>query len=111
MYAVVEIAGQQFKVEKGDQILAPSLAGDIGEELQFDKVLLTSDQADVRIGNPIVEGAQVKATILKSERGHKIIVFKKKRRKGYKVKKGHRQNYTRLRIDDITLAGGSNNGS
>ena len=106
MYAVVEIAGQQFKVEKGDQIVAPKLEGDIGEELKFDRVLLTSDSDDVRIGDPVIKGIQVKATILNYERGDKVVVFKKKRRKGYKVKKGHRQNYTRLRIDDIVIVGG-----
>lgn len=111
MYAVVEIAGQQFVVEKGDQVLAPKLDGNVGEELQFDRVLLTSDSDDVKLGKPIVEGVQVKATILNNERGEKIIVFKKKRRKGYKKKQGHRQDYTRLRIDDIIFTGGSKNGS
>ena len=111
MYAVVEIAGQQFKVEKGDQVVTPKLDGNVGEELQFDRVLLTSDSDDVRIGNPVIKGAQVKATILNNERGEKIIVFKKKRRKGYQVKKGHRQNHTRIRIDDIVIAGGKKNGS
>ena len=111
MYAVVEIAGQQFKVEKGDQIVAPELTGDTGEELQFNQVLLTSDSDNVKIGNPLIDGAHVKATILNYERGEKIIVFKKKRRKKYKLKKGHRQNYTRLRIDDIIFAGGTENGS
>lgn len=111
MYAVVDIAGEQFKVEKGDQILAPKLPGNVGEALQFDRVLLTSDSKDVKIGNPIVKGVKVKATILENERGEKVIVFKKKRRKGYKVKKGHRQHYTRLKIEDIIFAGGSKNGS
>ena len=111
MYAVVEIAGQQFKVEKGDQILAPKIDGDIGKKLEFERVLLTSDKDDVKVGAPLVKGAKVKATIVQGERGDKIIVFKKKRRKGYKVKKGHRQDYTRLNIDDIVVGGGKKNGS
>jgi len=106
MYAVVEIAGQQFKVEKGNQILAPKLEGEIGQELQFDKVLLTSEADNVNVGSPLIKGAHVKATIIDYERGKKIIVFKKKRRKGYKVKNGHRQHYSRLRIDDVVTSGG-----
>ncbi len=106
MYAVVEIAGQQFRVEKGDQILAPKMDGDSGQTLEFDRVLLTSDDDDVKIGAPTIQGALVKATIVDEARGKKIIVFKKKRRKNYKVKNGHRQEYTRLKIDDIVLSGG-----
>ena len=105
MYAVVEIAGKQFMVEKGDHILTDRLDGEVGQELQFDKVILTSDNDNVSIGQPIVEGAAVKATIMDYERGKKILVFKKKRRKGYKVKNGHRQDYTQLRIDDIVVGG------
>lgn len=111
MYAVVEIAGQQFIVQKGDQILAPKLDTGDSESIQFDRVLLTADNDDVKIGTPLVETAIVKATKLNDERGKKVIVFKKKRRKGYKVTKGHRQDYTRLQIDDIVFEGGLGNGS
>jgi large subunit ribosomal protein L21 len=111
MYAVVEIAGQQFIVQKGDQILAPMLSTDQNESIKFDRVLLTADDEDVQIGTPLVETAVVKATKLNDERGEKVIVFKKKRRKGYKVTKGHRQDYTRLQIDDIVFEGGTGNGS
>lgn len=105
MYAVVEISGQQFMVKKGDQILANKLQGEIGEELQFDNVLLTSDKDNVSVGKPVVNDVHIKATILDYERGDKVMVFKKKRRKGYKVKRGHRQHYTRLHIDDIVIGG------
>jgi len=110
MYAVVEIAGKQFIVEKGDQILAPKLEGEMGQEVHFEKVLLTSHEDNVMIGEPIIDGAQVKATIMNNERGDKVYIFKKKRRKGYQVKKGHRQDFTRLRIDEI-ITGGSTHGA
>ncbi|MEE4310479.1 MAG: 50S ribosomal protein L21 [candidate division KSB1 bacterium] len=111
MYAVVEIAGQQFKVEKGDNILAPKLVGKAGEKVEFDRVFLTSESEDVNVGAPLVKGATVKATILEHERGDKVTIFKMKRRKGYRLKKGHRQDYTRLQIDDIVVSGGKKNGS
>ena len=106
MYAVVEISGQQFKVQKGDEILAPKLEGNTGDAVQLDRVLLTSDNEQVTIGNPVVKGAQVKATIVDAERGSKVLIFKKKRRKGYQLKRGHRQDYTRLKIEDIIVSGG-----
>lgn len=105
MYAVVEISGKQFMVEKGDHILTDKIDGEVGQELQFDNVILTSDSENVSIGQPIIDGVSVKATIMDYERGKKILVFKKKRRKGYKVKRGHRQDYTQLRIDDIVVGG------
>jgi large subunit ribosomal protein L21 len=101
MYAVIEIGGQQFKVKKDDLILAPKISGEVGSTVEFDRVLLTVDDKGVKIGNPVLEGNQVKATIVDFERGKKVIVFKKKRRKGYKVKNGHKQDYTRLKIDEI----------
>jgi large subunit ribosomal protein L21 len=111
MYAVVEILGQQFIVEKGEQILAPKLENEVGSEVSFDKVLLTSDDNNnILIGTPVVEGVQVKATIMDYERAKKILVYKKKRRKDYQKKNGHRQHLTRLKIQDIVL-GGSGNGS
>lgn len=103
MYAVVDIAGQQFKVSKNDKILAPKIDGKEGDKVQLDKVLLISDKGNVTVGQPIIDGACVDAKILGFERGDKVIVFKKKRRKGYKVKKGHRQDYTALMIENIVV--------
>jgi len=101
MYAVVDIAGQQFKVQKDQQVLAPKLAGQPGDEMEFDKVLLVANDTNVRIGTPVVEGALVKGTIVEHTRGKKIIVFKKKRRKGYAKKRGHVQSYTKVKINEI----------
>jgi len=103
MYAIVEVGSQQFKVAKDDVILTPKIAGEVGSAVNLDRVMLIADEKDVKVGNPIIEGAQVKASIVNFERGKKVIVFKKKRRKGYKVKKGHRQDYTRLKIEDIVV--------
>lgn len=101
MYAIVEIAGQQFKVEKGLEIFTHRLEGDADAALVFDKVLLVDQEGTVQIGAPAVEGASVKATILSHLKGEKVIVFKKKRRKGYRKKNGHRQYLTKIRIDEI----------
>ncbi|GAB2768759.1 hypothetical protein GCM10027275_09240 [Rhabdobacter roseus] len=101
MYAIVEIAGQQFKVEKGREIFTHRLEGDADAALVFDKVLLVDNGGDILIGAPLLEGASVKATVLGHLKGEKVIVFKKKRRKGYRVKNGHRQSLTKVRIDDI----------
>jgi large subunit ribosomal protein L21 len=103
MYAVVEVGGQQYKVAKDDVILTSKISGEVGEAVELDRVMLISDDNGLKIGTPIIDGAQVKASILNFERGKKVIVFKKKRRKGYKVKKGHRQDYTRLKIEDIVV--------
>lgn len=103
MYAIVEIAGQQFKVEKGREIFTHRLEGEADAALVFDKVLLTDAEGNVQIGAPTVAGASVKATILGHLKGEKVIVFKKKRRKGYKKRNGHRQYLTKVRIDDILI--------
>ena len=103
MYAIVEVGGNQFKVAKDDVVLTQKIVGEEGNQIELEKVLLTSDGKDIKVGNPIVKGAKVKATVIGNERGKKVIVFKKKRRKGYKVKNGHRQDFTRLKIDDIVL--------
>lgn len=103
MYAIVEIAGQQFKVEKGREIFTHRLEGDADAALVFDKVLLVDSEGNVQIGAPTIAGASVKGTILEHLKGEKVIVFKKKRRKGYRKKNGHRQYLTRLRIDDILV--------
>ena len=91
MYAIVEIAGQQFKVEKGRKLYVHRLQGDEGSSMSFDKVLLTDNDGQVNVGTPVVEGAAVNATILKHLKDDKVIVFKKRRRKGYRVKNGHKK--------------------
>ena len=102
MYAIVEIAGQQFKVEKGQEIFVHRLEGEEGAKLDFDRVLLIEDGKKIKIGTPNVEGAKVSTKILSHLKGDKVIVFKKKRRKGYKVKNGHRQYLTKISIESIT---------
>ena len=101
MYAIVEIAGQQFKVEKDQQIFVHRLDAKTGSKILFDKVLLTDDNGKVNIGNPLVAGVSVSAKILEHLKGDKVVVFKKKRRKGYRVKNGHRQYLTKIEIDKI----------
>ena len=101
MYAIVEIAGRQFKVEKGRKLYVYRLQGDEGSSLSLDRVLLTDNDGQVKIGTPVVEGAVVNATILKHLKDDKVIVFKKRRRKGYQVKNGHRQYLTQIQIDEI----------
>jgi len=102
MYAIVEIAGQQFKVEKDQKIFVHRLEGEEGASLDFDKVLLIEDGKKIKVGTPLVEGAKVSAKILSHLKGDKVIVFKKKRRKGYKTKNGHRQYLTKISIESIT---------
>jgi len=102
MYAVVEIAGQQFKVEKDQQIFVHRLEGEEGANLDFDKVLLIEDGKKIKVGTPLVAGAKVSAKIISHLKGDKVIVFKKKRRKGYKTKNGHRQFLTKISIENIT---------
>lgn len=101
MYAIVEIAGQQFKVEKGRTVYTNRLAGDANAALVFDKVLLVDNDGVISVGAPTVNGASVKATIIEHLKGEKVIVFKKKRRKGYVKKNGHRQALTKISIDEI----------
>jgi len=98
MYAIVEIAGQQFKVEKDQQIFVHRLDSEEGSKVDFDKVLLMHDAGTVNVGAPVITGAKVTAKVLEHLKGDKVIVFKKKRRKGYKVKNGHRQYLTKLEI-------------
>jgi len=103
MYAIVDIAGQQFKVEKGKRVYVNRLAVNEGEKVTFDKVLLTQNESDIRVGKPVVEGVSISATVEKHMKGDKLLVFKKKRRKGYKKLNGHRQYLTQITIDDITF--------
>jgi large subunit ribosomal protein L21 len=101
MYAIVEIAGQQFKVEKGRTLYTHRLEGDVNAGLVFEKVLLVENEGEIKIGAPTVAGASVKVTVLQHLKGEKVIVFKKKRRKGYVKKNGHRQYLTQVMIDEI----------
>jgi large subunit ribosomal protein L21 len=101
MYAIVEIAGKQFKVTQDQQLYTPQLNVEAGSAITFDQVLLVEDGEDVVIGTPTVTGVKVIGRVLNHVRGDKIIVFKKKRRKGYKKTQGHRQDYTQVLIEGI----------
>ena len=101
MYAVVDIAGQQFKVEKERKVFVHRLSAEEGATVEFEKVLLLDNDGDVKIGAPVLEGAKVTAKVLSHVKGEKVIVFKKKRRKGYKKKNGHRQCFTQIQIEEI----------
>lgn len=101
MYAIVEIAGQQYKVEKDQQIFVHRLEGKEGSKVTFDNVLLTADGDKIEVGAPAVKGVSVSAKILEHLKGDKVIVFKKKRRKGYKVRNGHRQYLSKIEISAI----------
>ncbi len=103
MYAIVNIAGKQFKVTKDQYVYAPKLDGDAGASVEFDQVLLAEAEGTVSVGAPLLAGAKVSGKILDHVKGDKVIVFKKKRRKGYKKKNGHRQDFTKVLIETITL--------
>ncbi len=105
MYAIVDIAGQQFRVEKDQKIFVHRLEGKAGSKLDFNKVMLIDNNQNVTVGSPVIEGAMVYASIIDHLKGDKIIVFKKKRRKGYRVKNGHRQYLTQILIEDIIEKG------
>ena len=105
MYAIVEIAGQQFKIEKGQQIFAHRLDAKEGDKIKFDDVYLIEDKGNVTVGAPAINGAQVSASVLRHLKGDKVIIFKKKRRKGYKKKNGHRQYLTEIKIDSVVGSG------
>ncbi len=104
MYAIVEISGKQFKVAKSDVVKVPLQNAAAKDKLKFANVLLVDDKGKVEIGTPFVKNAKVAATVVEHGRDRKVIVFKKKRRKDYKVKRGHRQGYTMIKIDSITIA-------
>ena len=105
MYAIVEIAGQQFKVSKDQKVFVHRLAENEGNKVSFDRVLLLDDNGTVTLGAPAIEGASVEAKVLQHLKGDKVIVFKKKRRKGYKKKNGHRQSLTQIVIEGIVAGG------
>lgn len=101
MYAIVEIAGQQFKIKKDQTIYTHHLGGEEGSEISFDKVMLIANDDSITVGTPTVAGTSVKAKIINHLQGDKVIVFKKKRRKGYQVKNGHRQALSKIQISEI----------
>ena len=102
MYAIVEIAGQQFKVEKGNKIYVNRLAAEKGAKVDFDNVLLVDNAGAIKLGVPTIAGAKVSATVVDHIKGDKVLIFHKKRRKGYQKQTGHRQDLTKIQIDGIT---------
>ncbi len=103
MYAIIRSGGRQYRAEVGKTIDVERLAHEAGQEITIEDVLLIGDEDKTVIGQPMVEGAVVKATVIEEYRGKKVIVFKYRQRTNYRRKSGHRQYYTRLRIDDIIL--------
>ena len=103
MYVIVEIAGQQFKIEKDQKVFVHRLKAEEGSTVKFDRVMLVDNDGSVKVGNPTVSGAEVTATVVNHLKDKKVLVFKKKRRKGYQKMNGHRQYLTAIKIDDITI--------
>ncbi|HRO76826.1 MAG TPA: 50S ribosomal protein L21 [Crocinitomicaceae bacterium] len=103
MYAIVEIAGQQFKVEKDQKVYVHRLSAEVGSKVDFDKVLLVDNGGKITLGAPAINGAKISAEVLGHVKGDKVIVFKKKRRKGYQKSNGHRQSFTAIKVSDIKL--------
>lgn len=103
MYAIVRTGGKQYQVACGDQLRVEKLEGVVGDTVALDDVLLVADGEDIKVGQPVLENAKVTAKIAEQGRSKKVIVFKKKRRKGYRLRRGHRQSYTALKIEEISL--------
>jgi large subunit ribosomal protein L21 len=101
MYAIVEIAGQQFKIEKDQKVFVHRLKAEEGSQVKFDRVMLVEDSGNIKVGTPTIKGAEVTATVLNHLKGEKVLVFKKKRRKGYQKMNGHRQYLTSIQINSI----------
>lgn len=101
MYAIVDIAGQQFKVQKDKKVFVHRLAAAEGSSVEFDKVLLVENEGNVSVGTPVLEGAKVTAKVLEHTKGDKVLIFKKKRRKSYQKMNGHRQSFTQVLIEEI----------
>jgi large subunit ribosomal protein L21 len=104
MYAIVNILGKQFKVKQGDRLKVPLLKDEVGKKIQFDQVLLTDDGKSITVGKPVIKNVMVEATLVENGRSKKILVYKKKRRKGYQRKNGHRQNFSLIEIKNIQTA-------
>ena len=103
MYAIIKTGGKQYRVQQGDTLQVEKLEGEEGSEIQFNDVLMYSDGEQIKLGEPVIENAMVKAHIIDQGKKKKIIVFKYKRRKGYKRTRGHRQHYTAVKIDSIEV--------
>ncbi|MBI4540044.1 MAG: 50S ribosomal protein L21 [Gemmatimonadetes bacterium] len=103
MYAIFRAGGQQFRAESGDMLRVPAIAAEVGETVTFDNVLLAGEGEEVKIGGPALAGAQVRAEVVRHGRARKVIVFKRKRRKNYRRKYGHRQPFTEIRIQEIVV--------
>ena len=101
MFAIVEIAGKQYKVENDQKLYVNKLSNEAGDSLKFDRVLLVDNDGKAKVGAPVVKGASVSAKVLDHVKGDKVIVFKKKRRKGYRVRNGHKQDYSQIQIESI----------
>jgi large subunit ribosomal protein L21 len=101
MYAVIETGGKQYRVNEGDIIKVEKLTADVGSKVDFERVLLVGEGEQVKVGTPVVDGASVSGTVIEQDRHRKIIVFRMKRRKNYRRKQGHRQDYTGIRIEEI----------
>ncbi len=102
MYAVIQTGGKQYKVSEGARLKVEKLDAEIGSDIELKDVLMMVDGADVKVGRPFLDSASVKATVVEHGKGRKVVVFKKKRRKGYKVKRGHRQHYTTIQVKAIS---------
>lgn len=102
MYAIVRTGGKQYQVACGDQVRVEKLAGNVGDNVDLTDVLMVVDGENIQIGQPVLENAKITAKIIEQDRAKKVIVFKKKRRKGYRLRRGHRQSYTALKIEDIS---------
>lgn len=103
MYAIVDINGQQMRVKAGDEIYVNRVAADEGASVKFDRVLMVTNEGKTQVGFPGIKGSTVNATVINHLKGDKVIVFKKKRRKGYRVKNGHRQALSKIKVDAINL--------
>jgi len=101
MFVVVDISGQQLKVSQGERVFVPRLSAEIGSTVKFERVLLKADEKSVQLGNPFIKNSSVEAKVLGNTKDDKVIVFKKKKRKGYRLRRGHRQQYTELEITNI----------
>ena len=102
MYAVIKTGGKQYRVAKGDEVRFEQLPGDVGDAVNFEQVLLTSDGEKIQVGKPFLENSKVVGRITHHGKNRKVVVFKYKRGKGYRRKRGHRQQFTLVRIEDIT---------
>ena len=103
MYAIIRTGGKQYQVSTGERLRVEKISGNIGETIELADVLMVADGTEIKIGQPVLEGAKVMAQIVEQDKAKKVLVFKKKRRKGYRVKNGHRQMFTALEVKEISL--------